>query len=314
MLGPHAGAQPVLPAIGFLHSHRRRIREPTPCNPSGPQRHRLRRGRRSGDRIPLGRQSTRPAADAGGRFGSAAGRRDRDQWRYCRRRWRPRRQPRRSPWSSVSGEEPVRVGLVAPASPEWVGNVTGISFFAAELAAKPLELLRELVPATTRIAVLVNPANAAIAEPQLRDAEAAARAKGLQIRVLNASTSGEINAAFASFERERPDALLVGGDPFFSNRRLQLALLAARHAVPASYASRDYARIRRADELRSQYYGGASSARRLYLAASSRAPNRRTCRSSCPPGMSSSSTPRPPGLLGLTVPPQLLATADEVIE
>ena len=92
----------------------------------------------------------------------------------------------------------------------------------AELAAKRLELLRELVPAATRVAVLVNPANAANAETTLRDVEAAARAMGLQIQVLNASTSREIDAAFATFVRERPDALFVGGDPFFTSRRVQL--------------------------------------------------------------------------------------------
>ena len=89
-------------------------------------------------------------------------------------------------------------------------------FFRVELAAKRLELLRELVPAAARVAVLVNPANAAIAETTLRDVKPAARAMGLQIQVLNASTSREINAAFATFVRERPDALLVGPTPFSS--------------------------------------------------------------------------------------------------
>ena len=90
------------------------------------------------------------------------------------------------------------------------------------MAAKRLELLRELVPAATRVAVLVNPANATNTETTLRDVEAAARAMGLQIQVLNASTSREIDAAFATFVRERPDALFVGSDPFFTSRRVQL--------------------------------------------------------------------------------------------
>ena len=90
------------------------------------------------------------------------------------------------------------------------------------VTAKRLELLRELVPGAARVAVLVNPANAANAETTLRDVEAAARAIGLQIQVLNASTSREIDAAFATFVRERPDALFVGGDPFFTTRRVQL--------------------------------------------------------------------------------------------
>ena len=89
----------------------------------------------------------------------------------------------------------------------------------SELAAKRLELLRELVPGATRVAVLVNPANATATESTLRDVEAAARAMGLQIQVLNASTSREINAAFATFVRERPDALFVGIGPFFISRR-----------------------------------------------------------------------------------------------
>ena len=135
----------------------------------------------------------------------------------------------------VVGEDPVRLGLVASLARPG-GNLTGINFFSGELAAKRLELLRELVPAAARVAVLVNPANAATTESTLRDVEAAARAMGLQIQVLNASTSREIDAAFATFVRERPDALFVGTDPFFTSRRVQLAHLAARHAVPAIYS------------------------------------------------------------------------------
>src|SRR5262249_49784118 len=123
------------------------------------------------------------------------------------------------------------------------GNLTGINFLAAELVAKRLELLRELVPGTTRLAVLVNPANAINAETTLHDAQAAARAMGLQIKVLNASTSRDINAAFAALGRERPDALFVGGDGFFNNRRSQLVNLASRHALPAAYADRVFPEI-----------------------------------------------------------------------
>ena len=133
------------------------------------------------------------------------------------------------------GDDPVRLGLVASLARPG-GNVTGVNFFSGELAAKRLELLRELVPAAARVAVLVNPANAATTETTLRDVEAAARAMGLQIQVLNASTSREIDAAFATFARERPDALFVGPDPFFISRRVQLVHLAARHAVPATYS------------------------------------------------------------------------------
>jgi putative ABC transport system substrate-binding protein len=95
------------------------------------------------------------------------------------------------------------------------GNATGINFFTAELGAKRLDLLRELVPAATRVAVLVNPANAGQTESTLRDVQSAARALGLQIQVLNASTIREVNAAFATLVRERPDALFMAGDAFF---------------------------------------------------------------------------------------------------
>jgi ABC-type uncharacterized transport system substrate-binding protein len=103
------------------------------------------------------------------------------------------------------------------------------------LAAKRLELLRELVPAATRVAVLVNPAGPNT-EITVRDVEPAARAMGVQIHLVNASTSGEINAAFATFVRERSDALFVAADPFFTSRRSQVVQLAARHSVPASYS------------------------------------------------------------------------------
>jgi ABC-type uncharacterized transport system substrate-binding protein len=137
------------------------------------------------------------------------------------------------------GEDPVRHGLVASlARPD--GNLTGINFFNAELVAKRLGLLRELVPAGTRMAVLVNPADVATAETTVRDVNATARAMGLQIQILNASTSREIDAAFATFVRERADALFVGGDAFFNSRRVQLANLASRHAIPAAYPGRDF--------------------------------------------------------------------------
>jgi putative ABC transport system substrate-binding protein len=136
-------------------------------------------------------------------------------------------------------EDPVRLGLV-PSLARPVGNVTGINWLSGELAAKRLELLRELVPAAARVAVLANPADATQTETILREVPVAARAMGLQIQILNASTSREINAVFATIARERPDAIFVASDPFFQTRRVQLAALAAHHAVPATYASRDY--------------------------------------------------------------------------
>jgi putative ABC transport system substrate-binding protein len=139
-------------------------------------------------------------------------------------------------------EDPVRLGVVASLGRPG-GNATGINFFSIELAAKRLELLREVVPTATRVAVLVNSADPTNAETMLRDVEAASRAMGLQIQVVDANTSREIDAAFANFVRERPDALFVSGGPFLLSRRVQLALLAVRHAVPASYGSREYAEI-----------------------------------------------------------------------
>jgi len=137
----------------------------------------------------------------------------------------------------VGGEDPVKLGLVASLARPG-GNLTGINFFAAELAAKRLEFLRQLVPAATRVAVLVNPAFGTLTEITLRDVEAAARAMGLQIQVLNANTSHEIDAAFEIIGREQPDALIVGPGPFFNSRRVQMAQLAARYAVPAIHTTR----------------------------------------------------------------------------
>jgi ABC-type uncharacterized transport system substrate-binding protein len=131
----------------------------------------------------------------------------------------------------LAGDDPVKLGLVTSLARPG-GNVTGINIFSAELTAKRLELLRKLVPTATRVAVLVNPANAVNTEPTLRDVQSAARAVGLQIQVVEASTSREINAAFL---RERPDALFVGSDIFFLSRRLQLAHLATRATVAGSF-------------------------------------------------------------------------------
>jgi ABC-type uncharacterized transport system substrate-binding protein len=136
------------------------------------------------------------------------------------------------------GDDPVRLGLVASLARPG-GNATGINFFLGELTAKRLEILRELVPPAVRVALLVNPANAARTEATTRDAERAAQAMALQIKIFTASTSGEIHAAFERLAPERPDALFVGSDPLFTSRRVQLATLAARHGLPASFASRD---------------------------------------------------------------------------
>ena len=142
----------------------------------------------------------------------------------------------------IVGEDPVKLGLVASLARPG-GNLTGINFLSVELAAKRLELLRELVPAAARVAVLVNPAEAAITETTVRDVQAAARAMGLQIRIVNASNSREIVAAFAMLASERPDAIFVGPGSLMLSRRVQLAHLATRHAIPAVYPGRIFADV-----------------------------------------------------------------------
>jgi putative ABC transport system substrate-binding protein len=139
-------------------------------------------------------------------------------------------------------EDPVRLGLVTSLSRPG-GNMTGVNIFAAELAAKRLELLRTLVPTATRLAALLDPAEPTIAAANLRDVEAAAGTMGLQLRVLNASTIADIDAAFATFANERPDALFISSGPFFDNQRVQLAQLTARYAVPAIHGSRSYPKV-----------------------------------------------------------------------
>jgi putative ABC transport system substrate-binding protein len=209
------------------------------------------------------------------------------------------------------GEDPVRLGLVASLARPG-GNLTGINFFSTELVAKRLELLRELVPAAARAAVLVNPAGPSV-EPTLRDVEPAARAIGLQIQVLNASTSREIDAAFATIVRERPDALFVGTDPFFTSRRVQLILLATRHAVPATYPGRQYPEIgglmsygsNLADALRQM---GVYAGRILKGGKPADLPVVQATKFELVINLQTAR------MLGLTVPPQLLARADEVIE
>ena len=209
----------------------------------------------------------------------------------------------------IVAEDPVRLGFVASLARPG-GNLTGINIFTIELAAKRMELLRELVPGAARVAVLVTATNA---ETTVRDVEAAARALGLRIQIFNVNTIREIDAAFATFARERPDALFVTGDAFLSGRRIQLAQLAAFHRLPATYALRDYAE---AGGLMS--YGpsitdawrqiGVYTGRILKGAKPADLPVVQPNKFEL---VINAGTAR---MLGLTMPATLLSTADEVIE
>jgi putative ABC transport system substrate-binding protein len=210
------------------------------------------------------------------------------------------------------GQDPVRMGLVASlARPS--GNATGINFFNQEAVTKRLGLLRDLVPEAVRIAVLVNPANASATEATLREIREAARTLGLQIAVLNASTSREIEAAFSTLVVDRADALFVAPDSFFAGRPVQFVTLAAHHRVPAAYTQREFAEAgglmsygtdipdmyRQVGIYTGQILKGAKPADLPVLQSTKFefVINMQTARA-----------------LGLEVPPQLLASVDEVIE
>jgi putative ABC transport system substrate-binding protein len=210
------------------------------------------------------------------------------------------------------GDDPIRLGLVASLARPG-SNLTGINFFNAEVTAKRLRLLHDLVPKAVRVAVLLNPANASSTESQLRIVQEAAPTIGLQIQSLNATTIGEIDAAFATLERERPDALFVAGDAFFGSRAVQFATLTARGRIPATYSLRDYVAVgglmsygtdfteafRQVGVYTGKILKGAKPAD-LPVVQSTKFEfiiNMQTARA-----------------LGLEVPAQLLATVDEVIE
>jgi putative ABC transport system substrate-binding protein len=210
------------------------------------------------------------------------------------------------------GDDPVKLGLVASLARPG-GNATGINFFTQEATTKRLGLLHEVVPKAVRIAVLVNPANATTAAATLRDIPEAARALGLQIQVLNASSGREIEATFASLGRERADALFVAGDPFFSSRRVQFALLAVRHAIPATYSTREYPEVGGlmgygtdfADRFRQ---GGIMTGQILKGAKPADLPVIQSTKFEFVINLQAARA------LGLEVPPTLLTAADEVIE
>jgi putative ABC transport system substrate-binding protein len=209
-------------------------------------------------------------------------------------------------------EDPVKLGLVASLARPG-SNATGVNFYIAELAAKRLGLLHELVPAAVRVALLVNPKNSTTTVSTVKDVQTAAPTFGLEIQVFNASTIREIDEAYAGVRRGRVDAVFVGPDPLFSSRRVQLAIAAARHALPATYAGRDYVE---AGGLMSYGTNILDAYRQLGLYAG------RILKGEKPmdlPVLQSSKfelviNAQTARTLGLDVPPTLLARADEVIE
>jgi ABC-type uncharacterized transport system substrate-binding protein len=216
------------------------------------------------------------------------------------------------PIAFIVSEDPVKLGLVASLGRPG-GNATGINFFTAEVNAKRLGFLRELVPAAVRVAMLMNPSSTINTSSTLAEVEPAARALGLQIQIFNASTSREIDAAFAALVPARPDALFVAPDGFFTSRRVQLAALAARHALPATYSVRDYVEV---GGLTSYGANLTDTYRQLGVFAG------RILKGAKPADLPVVQSTRfelvinaqIARMLGLTVPQSLLAVADEVIE
>jgi putative tryptophan/tyrosine transport system substrate-binding protein len=211
----------------------------------------------------------------------------------------------------TAGEDPVKVGLVANLARPG-GNVTGGSILFADLGPKQLGLLRELVPTAVRIGLLVNPTNMNAADVT-KDLTAAGAAMGVQIEIVQASSILEIDAAFASLVRKRVDALVAGTDSFFFNRRLQLATLATRHAIPAVYNAREYAEagglMSYGTSLMEAFRQVAIYTGRILQGA--KPADLPVVQSSKFEFVINLSTAR---ALGIDVPPTLLARADEVIE
>jgi putative tryptophan/tyrosine transport system substrate-binding protein len=210
------------------------------------------------------------------------------------------------------GDDPVKLGLVSSLARPG-GNLTGVNFFGSEVVSKRLELLRELVPRIGRVAVLVNPSNATLSETTVRDVEAAARGMGLEVQVFNASTSREIDAAFANLVRERSDAVFVGGDAFFTSRRVQLATLATRYVIPSSFSQRE---VTEAGGLMSYATNVRDTFRQVgvyvgRILKGAKPADLPVVQSSKFELVINHQTAR---MLGLTVPDKLLVAADEVIE
>jgi putative ABC transport system substrate-binding protein len=209
-------------------------------------------------------------------------------------------------------QDPVKLGLVA-SLPRPGGNATGINFFAAEVTAKRLELVRELVPAAARVAVLINPTNVAVAPSTRAEIEAAARVLGLQVQFYDASANQEIDVGYAALVRERSDAVLVSADAFLTSRRVQLIGLAARHTLPAAYAAREFVEagglMSYGTSLADMYRQvGVYSGRILKGEKPADLPVVQATKFELVINLQTAK------LLGLEVPPTLLARADEVIE
>jgi putative ABC transport system substrate-binding protein len=210
-----------------------------------------------------------------------------------------------------AGGDPVRSGLVASLN-QPSGNITGVYHFATGLEAKRLGLLHEMLPKATPIAVLINP-NFADAENQLRDVQEAAARLGVQLVVVRANAESDFNAAFSTVVQQRSGALLVGASPFFNNRREQLVVLAARHALPTIYEWRDFAA---AGGLMSYGTSLADAYRQVGVYAGQilkgakpvDLPVVQSTRFELVINLSTAKA------LGIEVPPTLLARADEVIE
>jgi len=211
----------------------------------------------------------------------------------------------------TTGADPVKLGLVASLNQPG-GNATGVNFFTSELSSKQAGLLHEVIPAAAHVGLLVNP-NMPTTDAQIKDVTTAASAIGFQIDVMQASDSREIEAAFGALVRNRADALLVGGDPFIFTRRLQIATLAARHAIPAVYPLREFVE---AGGLMSY---GASPTEAYRQAGIYTGKILKGAKPADLPVMQSTKFELVINLptaraIGLEIPPMLLARADEVIE